>query len=149
NPLAPMRNALHIMRLQGNDGASLAPVRDIMERQLNSLVRLVDDLLEMSRITSGSLELKHERVELASVFRNAAETSDPAIKAGAHRLELALPGEALWVEGDPVRLAQILANLLNNAAKYTPDRGVISLSARRDNEWVSISVRDNGIGIAA
>ena len=148
NPLAPMRNALHVLRFQGHDTAAVAPARDIMERQLNSLVRLIDDLLEMSRITSGWLDLKRERVELSSVVRNAVETSEPVVQAGHHRLDISLPGEALWIEGDPVRLSQILSNLLNNAAKYTPDGGLISLAARRDGESVSISVRDNGIGIA-
>jgi len=149
NPLAPLRNALHILRRQGSDTAVAASARDIMERQLNSLVRLVDDLMEMSRITSGSLELKHERVELSAVVRNAVETSEPVVQAGQHRLDVSLPGEALWIEGDAVRLSQILSNLLNNAAKYTPDRGLIALTAQRDGDGVLISVRDNGIGIAA
>jgi len=148
NPLAPMRNALHVMRYQGGDPAAVAPAREIMQRQLNNLVRLVDDLLEMSRITSGWLDLKSERIELSSVVRNAVETSEPVVQAGRHRLDVSLPGEALWLEGDPVRLAQILSNLLNNAAKYTPDGGLIKLSARRDGDGVLISVRDNGIGIA-
>ena len=132
NPLAPMRNALHVMRYHGHDTAAVAPARDIIERQLNSLVRLIDDLLEMSRITSGWLELKREHVELSAVVRNAVETSEPVVQAGHHQLDISLPGEALWIEGDPIRLSQILSNLLNNAAKYTPDGGLISLAARRD-----------------
>jgi PAS domain S-box-containing protein len=149
NPLAPLRNALQIMRHQGDDTAAMLPLREIMERQLNSLVRLVDDLLEMSRITSGTLELRRERVELSAVVRNAVETSAPVIQSGQHRLDISLPGEALWIEGDPVRLAQILSNLLNNAAKYTPEAGSIAVDARRDGETLVIGVRDNGIGIAA
>jgi PAS domain S-box-containing protein len=149
NPLAPLRNALQIMRHQGDDTAAMLPLREIMERQLNSLVRLVDDLLEMSRITSGTLELRRERVELSAVVRNAVETSEPVIRSGQHRLDISLPGEALWIEGDPVRLAQILSNLLNNAAKYTPEAGSIAVDARRDGDTVVIGVRDNGIGIAA
>jgi CheY-like chemotaxis protein len=143
-----MRNALHLIRFHGNNPPALASARDVMERQLNSLVRLVDDLLEMSRITSGSLELKREPVELSSVVRNATETSEPVIQAGRHRLDISLPGEPLWIEGDPVRLAQILSNLLNNAAKYTPDGGMLALTARRADDWVELMVRDNGIGIA-
>jgi signal transduction histidine kinase/CheY-like chemotaxis protein len=146
NPLAPLRNALHLMRLGGAAG-DRAGVREIMERQVNHLVRLVDDLLEMSRITRGLLELRHERVEVATVVRNAIETSEPLIREAQHRLEVSLPGEALWLEGDPVRLSQILANLLNNAAKYTPDRGTIVLAARREGGQALLSVKDDGAGI--
>src|SRR5262249_38317117 len=111
------------------------------------LVRLVDDLLEMSRITRGTFDLRRERIELATVVRNAVETSEPLIRGAKHRLDLSLPGEALWLEGDPVRLAQVLSNLLNNRAKYTPDGGVIGLVARRERGDAVISVRDNGSGI--
>ena len=147
NPLAPLRNALHLMRLSGAGGDG-ARVREIMERQVNHLVRLVDDLLEMSRITRGLLELRRERVDLSTVVRNAVETSEPLIREARHRLELSLPGEALWLEGDPVRLSQILANLLNNAAKYTPDGGTIVLAARREGGQALLSVKDNGAGIS-
>jgi CheY-like chemotaxis protein len=105
-------------------------------------------LLELSRITRGLLELRRERVELSGVVRNAVETSEPLIVAARHRLDVSVPGETFWLEGDPVRLAQILSNLLNNAAKYTPEGGVITLSTRRDGDKVAISVRDNGAGIA-
>jgi PAS domain S-box-containing protein len=148
NPLAPLQNALHLMRLEGK-GAPTARVRDIMERQVSHLVRLVDDLLEMSRITRGALELRRERVDLSAILRNAVETSEPLIQAARHSLDVSLPGEALSLEGDPVRLAQILSNLLNNAARYTPEGGAISLGARREGAMVAISVRDNGRGIAA
>jgi CheY-like chemotaxis protein len=148
NPLAPLQNALHLMRLEGK-GAPTARVRDIMERQVSHLVRLVDDLLEMSRITRGALELRRERVDLSAILRNAVETSEPLIQAARHRLDVSLPGEALWLEGDPVRLAQILSNLLNNAARYTPEGGAISLGVRREGTMVAISVQDNGRGIAA
>jgi signal transduction histidine kinase len=149
NPLAPLRNGLQVMHLKGDDAKALAPVREIMERQLNHLVRLVDDLLEMSRITRGTFELRSERVELSTVVRNAVETSEPAIHAGGHRLDISLPAEALSLQGDPVRLAQILSNLLNNAAKYTDHGGNIVLSVRREGEAALISVRDNGQGISA
>jgi CheY-like chemotaxis protein/two-component sensor histidine kinase len=102
----------------------------------------------MSRITRGAFELRRERVELSGILRNAVETSEPLIQAARHRLDVSLPGEPLWLEGDPVRLAQILSNLLNNAAKYTPDGGAITLSARRDGAVAVIGVRDNGAGIA-
>ena len=148
NPLAPIRNALHLMRMQGIDSAQ-PQLRDIMERQVDHLVRLVDDLLEMSRITTGALELRPGRVELSSVVRNAVETSEPLIAAARHALEVFLPEEAVWLEGDAVRLAQILANLLSNAAKYTPDGGALSLHTRQENGTVVITVRDNGVGIAA
>jgi CheY-like chemotaxis protein len=110
-------------------------------------VRLTDDLLEMSRITRGVLELRRERVQAQAVARNAVETAEPAIRAAGHRLTLDLPPEPLWVEGDPVRLAQILANLLNNAARYTDHGGSIRLTARRDGAHAAVSVRDNGAGI--
>ncbi|HET6338307.1 MAG TPA: ATP-binding protein [Polyangiales bacterium] len=145
NPLAPIRNGLQLMRLQGD--RPNPKVHDIMERQLNHLVRLVDDLLEISRITRGLLELRRERVELASIVRNAVETSQPLIHASSHRLDVALPSEALWLTGDPVRLTQVLGNVLNNAAKYTDNGGTIALSVRRDGQTAVISVRDNGCGI--
>ena len=147
NPLAPLRNGLQLMRLKGDRPNPV--VRDIMERQLNHLVRLVDDLLEVSRITRGLLELRRERVDLATIVRNAVETSQPLVQAGEHRLDVSLPGEALWLEGDPVRLTQVLGNLLNNAAKYTDDGGTIALSAGRVGDTAVISVRDNGLGITA
>ena len=160
NPLAPLRNALHLMRLTGaaDDGSGMAKVHEVMERQVNHLTRLVDDLLEVSRITRGALELRRERVDLASILRNAVETSEPLIRAAGHRLDVSLPGETLSVEGDPVRLAQILSNLLNNAARYTPHGGTIAISAARESQGegegegktmtAAITVRDNGRGIA-
>jgi len=149
NPLAPLRNGLQLMRLSEDDVSRFRQVREIMERQLNHLVRLVDDLLEMSRITSGAFELRRDYVELSTIVRNAVETSAPLIQAGKHRLDVSLPGEALWLRGDSVRLAQIISNLLNNAAKYTDRGGLITLSARRDEDLAVIGVRDNGRGIAA
>jgi PAS domain S-box-containing protein len=148
NPLAPLANGLHVLRLKGDDVAAIGPLREIMERQLHHLVRLVDDLLEMSRITRGTFELRRERVALATLVRNAVETSEPHVRAGRHRLDLDLPDEPLWLEGDPVRLAQIVSNLLNNAAKYTDDGGSITLAAAREGDHAVIRVRDNGCGIA-
>jgi PAS domain S-box-containing protein len=148
NPLAPLLNSLHFLRLTGSVSPAAAPVHEMMERQVNHLVRLTDDLLEMTRITRGTFELRRERVEVATVVRNAIETVEPLIKAAQHQLHVSLPQEPLWVDGDPVRLAQILSNLLNNAAKYTDAGGRMSLEVRRRERTVEVSVRDNGPGIA-
>src|SRR5262249_38607280 len=113
------------------------------------MVRLVDDLLEVSRITRGKIELRKEQVELAAVIRSAVETSKPLIEASRHQLAISLPAEPLVLEADPVRLAQVLANLLNNAAKYTEQGGQIWLTARREGSNAVVSVRDNGTGIPA
>jgi CheY-like chemotaxis protein len=147
NPLAPLRNALELMRRTGPRGDSSDFVLSMMERQVNHLVRLVDDLLEVSRISRGKFSLRKERVELSAIVHNAVETSEPLIRAGGHSLAIALPDEPAFLEGDPVRLAQILANLLNNAAKYTDDGGDIGVHASIDGENAVIAVRDNGIGI--
>ncbi len=146
NPLAPIRNALHILRLGGSK-ASAEDVHEMLERQVNHLIRLVDDLLEVSRITRGKIELRKEPVELAAVLRSAVETSRPLIEASRHQLTLALPSEPLAPEADPVRLSQVIANLLNNAAKYTDEGGQIRLAAWQEREEVVVSVRDSGLGI--
>jgi PAS domain S-box-containing protein len=148
NPLAPIRNALHILRRSAADRATVDQVRDVMERQVEHIARLVDDLVEVSRITRGKLELRKERVELAEIIRTAVETSQPLIDAARHQLDIRLPDEPLVLDVDPVRIAQILVNLLNNAAKYTEEGGQIRLAVRREGAAVSISVRDNGVGIA-
>ena len=148
NPLAPLRNSIALLRRMAGPTDTQARVHEIMERQVNHLVRLVDDLLEVSRISRGAFSLRKERVGLAAVVRNAIETSAPLVNAGLHKLVEDLPDDALWLEGDPVRLAQIIANLLNNAAKYTPDGGTITLSARREGGEAVVRVRDNGNGIA-
>jgi PAS domain S-box-containing protein len=148
NPLAPLRHALQLLELTVRGDARIDPLREMMERQVGHLVRLVDDLLEMSRISRGALELRKERIPVSAVVRNAVETSDPLIRGGQHRLSVALPDEPLWIEGDAVRVAQILSNLLNNAAKYTDPGGEIRLQVAGRGGAVAISVRDNGIGIA-
>lgn len=147
NPLAPLRNGLELMRLQGS--RPNPAMQAVMDRQLSHLVRLVDDLLEMSRITRGLLELRRERVELATIVRNAIETSHSPVQEAGHRLDVSLSGEALWFDGDPVRLTQVIGNLLNNSAKYTDHGGTIVLSARRKRDTAVLSVRDNGCGITA
>ena len=149
NPLAPIRNSLNILALTRGDDPAAERVQEMMERQVNHMVRLVDDLLEISRITTGKIELRLEPVEIASVIRNAVETSRPLIDAGRHQLAITLSPEPLTVEGDPVRLSQVVANLLNNAAKYTEPGGQIWITVSRDGRDVVISVRDTGIGIAA
>ena len=148
NPLAPLKNSLHLLHMISPPDARTRAVHEMMERQVNHLVRLVDDLLEMSRISRGALELRPERVELSAIVRNAVETSQPLIERAGHRLDLSLPQRPLWLDGDPVRLAQILSNLLNNAAKYTPAGGRIALHAREHLAEVVVAVEDNGIGIA-
>jgi len=147
NPLAPIRNSLHLLRLINQPDPEATELTELMERQVKHMVRLVDDLLEVSRITRGKIELRKELVEVAAVVRSAVETSRPLIEAAGHELVLSLPSEPLGLHGDPVRLAQIFANLLNNAAKYTDAGGRITLTVRRDGEWVSTSVRDTGMGI--
>ena len=147
NPLAPLKNALYLLRRTDSRSSGGDAIHEMMERQVTHLVRLVDDLLEMSRISRGAFDLQKERVDLATIVRNAIETSDPLIKRARHRLDIALPGEPLWLDGDPVRLAQILSNLVNNAVKYTPNGGRISVQARVESDTVLISVRDTGIGM--
>ena len=148
NPLAPLRNAIEFLRRTQAGDSGVGAVHLMMERQLDHLVRLVDDLLEVSRISRGTFSLRKEQVELAVVVRNAAETSEPLIKAGGHTLLVELPHEPIWLEGDLVRMAQILSNLLNNAAKYTDPGGCIRLRAWREDGNAAISISDNGVGIA-
>ncbi len=129
-PLAPVRNSLHILQLGGLDGGSAEQVVAMMERQVNHMVRLVDDLLEVSRISNGKIDLRKEDVELAAVVRNAVETSRPLIESAGHQLAISLPTEPVLLHADPVRLSQVFSNLLNNAAKYTDEGGQIWLSRR-------------------
>ena len=149
NPLAPIRNSLHLLRLSGELSPALDPVRDILERQVDQMVRLIDDLLDVSRISRGKIELQKETIELATVVSTAVETARPLIDAAGHQLALSLPAEPMFLEADPVRLAQIIGNLLNNAAKYTLPGGQIWLNARREGNEAVISIRDNGVGIPA
>ena len=146
NPLAPIRNAMHVLRRKTPD-PGLAPLHDIIDRQLRQMVRLVDDLLEVSRITRGKVALHLEHIDLASVLRGAVETSRPLLDAARHHLSLDLPTEPIVVHGDSVRLGQVFSNLLNNAAKYTDDGGHISVRVRATDEEVAIDVEDDGIGI--
>jgi signal transduction histidine kinase/CheY-like chemotaxis protein len=147
NPLAPIRNALHFMQLRGSRDPDMQNARDMIDRQVRQMVRLVDDLMEVSRITLGQIQLQCEPVSLAIVITNAVEVSRPLIDAARHRLVVELPDEQLYVEGDSTRLSQVLQNLLNNAAKYTPPDGTITLQAERVGDAAIIRVRDTGIGI--
>jgi PAS domain S-box-containing protein len=147
NPLAPIRNALQVLRMSGGSGPSAQHVYEMMERQVAHMVRLVDDLLELSRISRGTIELKKERIELASVIAHALETSKPFIESGGHYLEVTLPNDVVILDGDLVRLSQVFANLLNNSAKYTQNGGNITVTAQCDATSVVVSIRDTGIGI--
>ncbi|PPD45809.1 MAG: hybrid sensor histidine kinase/response regulator [Methylocystis sp.] len=151
NPLAPIRNAMFVLRkLEGESSdasAKRAPLLSMVERQVNHLVRLVDDLLEVSRITTGKIALKRQNVELAEVVRQATEISAPLIKRERHQLSVSLCEEPLHVDGDPVRLTQILSNLMNNAARYTPRGGHIDVSLQREGSEAVLRVQDDGIGI--
>lgn len=149
NPLAAIRHSLSVLRLAGGSpGFDAAPVYAVMERQLAQLVRLVDDLLELSRITRGTIELREEPVDLAMVIMNAIETCRPLIDARQHHIHVDLPPGVI-VRGDAVRLSQIFGNLLNNAAHYTEPGGTITVTAARDGRDAVVSVRDTGIGIPA
>ncbi|MEX2157745.1 MAG: ATP-binding protein [Gemmatimonadales bacterium] len=149
NPLAPIRNALHVLRLAGEDPDTRLRVTDTMERQVGNVIRLVDDLLELSRINEGRIELRKEQVSLSDILRSALESSGPLIEAAGHELKISEPAETVLLDADPLRLTQVVSNLLNNAAKYTDAGGTVWLTARRDASDAVISVRDTGIGIAA
>ena len=152
NPLAPLRSSLQLLRLaRDTDAPTLSrdEIYGIMERQVEHLVRLVDDLMEVSRINRGVLELRKERVDLVGVLRAALEGSAPLVTAAGHRLNVTLPDAPLWVDGDAVRLSQIVGNLVNNAAKYTDPGGEIAVDARAVDGEAVVSVRDTGVGIEA
>ena len=147
NPLAPIVNAMHVVQRADVDAAKLSWAKDVISRQLRQLVRLVDDLLDVSRITHGKIDLTIEPVDVAAVVATAVEASQPVIDAHGHTLTLSMPTKALQVKADFVRLAQVLSNLINNAAKYTGPRGQISLSGVEDCGEIVFRVRDTGIGI--
>ena len=148
NPLAPIRSGLQFIRRSPGDLDAVTRVHDIMERQLDHLVSLVDDLLDVARITRGQVELRRERVDLATILAAATETSMPLIEAARHQFDLHLPAGTLVLEADPTRLTQVVSNLLNNAARYTPKGGSIVLAAAREGDDALVTVSDNGIGIA-
>ncbi|MGZ5033670.1 MAG: hybrid sensor histidine kinase/response regulator [Usitatibacter sp.] len=148
NPLAPIRNALGIMSVSKESSPQIAWARDVIERQTNQLTRLVDDLLDVSRITRGKMRMDGVPMDVCLALHRALESSHPLLDRRRHHLHLKLPGEALIVNGDAIRLTQVFVNLLNNAAKYTPEGGQIWIEARYEDGDVVVSVRDNGVGIA-
>ena len=147
NPLAPIRNGLEVLRLAGNNPETVTRVRDMMQRQVSHMTHLVDDLLDVARISNGKVELRKEKAELKSIVTNAVEASLAILEASHHTLVLQIADESLIVDADSVRLVQVLGNLLTNAAKYTPAHGRIALSVSREGQRAVISVADNGIGI--
>jgi PAS domain S-box-containing protein len=147
NPLAPLRTGLQILKHAKSDPALAERTRTTMERQVEHLVRLIDDLLDVSRITSGRIALTTERVALAAVIEQAVNASKPAIDARDHRLTVIAPSEALAVEVDEARMVQVFSNLLNNAAKFTPRGGEITLAIGREADTAVVSIRDTGVGI--
>jgi PAS domain S-box-containing protein len=149
NPLAPISTALEILKLPGASGQVVERTREMMERQVQHMVRLVDDLLDVSRTVRGKVELRREQVELGALVARAVETVQPLITSEGHELTVSVDDGTLRVSGDPVRLAQIVGNLLNNAARYTERGGRIWVSAGREGDRVVIRVRDTGVGIAA
>jgi len=149
NPLAPLRNGLQLMRLSEGEPELVEQARSMMERQLTHLVRLIDDLMDVNRITQGKLELRKERLQLAAVVDIAVETSHAIIERMGHHLTVALPQQPVFIEADLTRLAQVVSNLLHNAAKYSDPGSHIWLTAGQQGNDVVVSVRDDGIGIAA
>jgi PAS domain S-box-containing protein len=150
NPLAPIRNAMQIMSASRTDeDEKSAGVRAVIERQLKHMVRLIDDLMDVSRITQGRLELHQERVDLELIVKIAAETSQPLIEAKQHRLRINPPAEPIYVQADVTRLAQVFSNLLNNSAKYSPAGSDIYVTLQRENNSAIVDVADSGMGIPA
>jgi PAS domain S-box-containing protein len=149
NPLAPLRNGLQVIRLAGDDPSAVALAREMMDRQLSHMVRLIDDLLDISRVSQNKMELRRSRVLLKDVISSAVETARPAIEEAGHEFTIRLPPEPVYLDADLTRLAQVFSNLLNNSAKYTERGGRIWLSAEREGGEVTVYVRDTGLGIPA
>lgn len=149
NPLAPIRNAVELLRHASQDPDVIEMARGILERQLSHMVRLIDDLLDIARISNGKLQLRKERIGLSAAVQSAVEETRSLIEGQSHQLTLAMPTDEILLDADPVRLAQVFSNLLNNAAKYTDIGGHIWLTAERKNGAAVVTVRDTGIGIEA
>src|SRR5262245_10839281 len=149
NPLAPIRNAVEVMKLRGEIPQDLAWARDVIDRQMRQLSRLVDDLLDVSRITRGKIELRRQPIDLGPVVLQAVEASRPFIEAKGHELAVSVPDDPIRVNGDAARLAQVLTNLLINAGKYTEESGRVWLTARRERNEAVLAVKDSGVGIPA
>ncbi len=149
NPLVPIRNALEIMRLASNAPAVVESSRTLIERQIKQMVRLIDDFLDVARLSRGTIQLKRERVEASSIVASALESCRPFIDRAGHRLTLSIPIEPIVLNADPTRLTQVLVNLLDNAARYTEPGGTIGLSVMVEEDDVVFRVKDTGIGILA
>ena len=147
NPLAPIRNALQIMRLAEGNGETVKFASEIMERQVDHMVRLVDDLLDLSRISQGRIELRQERVDLSQVLHHAIETIRPSVDHAGHKLTVKLPSQPMYLHADPTRLAQVFGNLLSNSCKYSDPGCHISLAVEEQGGEVLVSVKDTGVGI--
>lgn len=150
NPLAPIRSGFDVLRLSppgALDDATLAEVHRMIQRQIEQMVRLVDDLLDVGRINTGKIELRRDKVLLGEIIRDAIDSTRPHMQAAGHEVEVCMPERSVMMVADRARLAQVLSNLLNNAAKFTPRGGRISLTAKLENECVLLSVRDTGAGI--
>jgi two-component system CheB/CheR fusion protein len=148
NPLAPIYNALAVLRSPDASESQARWSREVIDRQVNQMARLLDDLLDISRITGGKLQLRKGPVELAKVIESAIETSQPEIEAADHKLMIDLPADPMWLDADPTRLAEVFSNLLTNAAKYTDRGGQVWLTAGRQGNEAIVTVKDSGIGIA-
>ncbi len=149
NPLAPISNALQLIGLAGDNKVLLEEAARVMERQVAQMARLIDDLLDVSRITRNKLKLRQESIELSTAINNAIEASRPLIETAGHSLTVSIPKHPVIVNGDLARLSQVFSNLLNNAARYTPSGGQIVLTVTRDDNQAAVSVRDTGIGISS
>ncbi|MGE0331777.1 MAG: ATP-binding protein [Ramlibacter sp.] len=149
NPLAPIRNAVHILMRKGREDLQLVWTREVIDRQVAQMARLLDDLMDVSRIRENKIELRKSRVTLDSILDSAIEVSRPLLEQKGHHLELSIVKGAVYVQADPHRLSQVFSNLLNNAAKYTPPGGRISLSVRTEPHRAVVTIKDTGIGISA
>ena len=148
NPLAPILNAVQLLRLQRGESRLQQQARTIIERQLGQLVHLVDDLLEVSRISTGRIHLQREQLDMRAIVERGVETVRPLIEQRRHELAVHLPPSPIWIDGDATRLEQVVVNLLNNAAKYTDEGGQIWLSLQQEGNEAVLQVRDSGVGIA-
>lgn len=147
NPLAPIRSGLEVIRLSADKPAMITKVAAMMDRQVNHMVHLIDDLLDVARITSGKVELRKQTILIADVLANAIEASMPLVTASRHTLKTSLDIDELFMHADPTRIAQVIANLITNAAKYTPEGGHINIAAKHEGDSIRITVSDNGVGI--
>ncbi len=147
NPMAPILNSVEVLKLLGTSDAHIDQARDIVERQVKQMVRIVDDLLDLTRIAQGKVELRRSTFDLAAAVAEAIQTTAPLYEAQGHRLSVSLPKEPLRIEGDHARIVQVLVNLLNNAGKYTDRGGHVRLTAGREGDEVAVTVTDNGVGI--